>query len=366
MQLEEGLVDSPTQCQLSSQQMRVKGDGWEQRWIVIDRPCGENTWPQSRGFRLHHQHNSARRSQCDDISQHQRCPWVCRVIFQLLWQPWCVQRWHTAIRVHTDVNSDVCNCRCRMSTGFPANVDGNVENISIYHGKKAQKPQNHMLKKCRIICWYIYIYISTYTHTHTHKKAHFSSIFTKKSAKKYWLTPKNVNVDWKHLQMSNICRCWWFLQMLTRYGRHFYTPLHGDAWANARLLVDSGSEHPPLISQTLSDTLGLLCEVFPIYLSSPTRNRARLHCPCIKSDFRLGGRPISKMLETGPGRCRRAKCEVRYQKQRKKLHVWSHKNFKKMYVRSHQKWKKEWQISSKKQKISETLQKKGMTDLQKF
>jgi len=32
---------------------------------------------------------------------------------------------------------------------------------------------------------------------------------------------------------------------------------HGDAWANARLLVDSGSEHPPLISQTLSDTLGL-------------------------------------------------------------------------------------------------------------
>ena len=99
--------------------------------------------------------------------------------------------------------------------------------------------------------------------------------------------------------------------MLTRYGRHFYTPLHGDAWANARLLVDSGSEHPPLISQTLSDTSGLLCEVFPIYLSSPTRNRARLHCPCIKSDFRLGGRPISKMLETGPGRCRRAKCEVR-------------------------------------------------------
>ena len=25
--------------------------------------------------------------------------------------------------------------------------------------------------------------------------------------------------------MSNICRCRWFLQMLTRYGRHLYTPL---------------------------------------------------------------------------------------------------------------------------------------------
>jgi len=33
---------------------------------------------------------------------------------------------------------------------------------------------------------------------------------------------------------------------------------HGYAWANARLLVDSGSEYPPLISQTLGDTLGLL------------------------------------------------------------------------------------------------------------
>jgi len=32
---------------------------------------------------------------------------------------------------------------------------------------------------------------------------------------------------------------------------------HDDTWANARLLVDLGSEHPPLISQTLADTLGL-------------------------------------------------------------------------------------------------------------
>ena len=32
---------------------------------------------------------------------------------------------------------------------------------------------------------------------------------------------------------------------------------HGPAWEMARLLVDSGSEHPPLISQTLADRLGL-------------------------------------------------------------------------------------------------------------
>jgi len=32
---------------------------------------------------------------------------------------------------------------------------------------------------------------------------------------------------------------------------------HGYEWAKARVLVDSGSEHPPLISQTMADTLGL-------------------------------------------------------------------------------------------------------------
>jgi len=36
---------------------------------------------------------------------------------------------------------------------------------------------------------------------------------------------KNVNVDWKDLQKSNIFRCRWFLQMSTRYGRLLYTPL---------------------------------------------------------------------------------------------------------------------------------------------
>ena len=32
---------------------------------------------------------------------------------------------------------------------------------------------------------------------------------------------------------------------------------HGSEWAKARVLVDSGSEHPPLISQNMADKLGL-------------------------------------------------------------------------------------------------------------
>ena len=31
----------------------------------------------------------------------------------------------------------------------------------------------------------------------------------------------------------------------------------GPIWERARLLVDSGSEHPPLISQSLADLMGL-------------------------------------------------------------------------------------------------------------
>ena len=32
---------------------------------------------------------------------------------------------------------------------------------------------------------------------------------------------------------------------------------HGSEWAKARVLVDSGNEHPQLISQTMADRLGL-------------------------------------------------------------------------------------------------------------
>jgi len=32
---------------------------------------------------------------------------------------------------------------------------------------------------------------------------------------------------------------------------------HGSEWAKARVLVDSGSKHPPLISQSMADKLGL-------------------------------------------------------------------------------------------------------------
>jgi len=56
------------------------------------------------------------------------------------------------LRGCTDIDSDVCKYRCRMSTGFPANFDGNVENLSMNLGGKAGKHQNHILKTCRIIC----------------------------------------------------------------------------------------------------------------------------------------------------------------------------------------------------------------------
>ena len=103
-----------------------------------------------------------------------------------------------SVRGCTDVGSDVYKCRCRMSTGFPENVNGNVENSSIYHGKKAPKKQNHML---------IYIYIYIYTHTHTLTKRLIFQGFSRGKEQKIRDWPKNVNLDWKDLQMSNICRC---------------------------------------------------------------------------------------------------------------------------------------------------------------
>ena len=154
--------------------------------------------------------------------------------------------------VYTDVDSDVCKCRCRMLTGFPANVDGNVESISIYHGEKAQKNQNHMLKKCRIICWYIHTCIHTHTHTHKEKGSFkFFKHFHEKKCKKIGTDSKkcqcrlkrSANVE--HMSMSmdppNVDPIWstsvyilgdhfwssfWFSNKQHYLsGRHVYTPL---------------------------------------------------------------------------------------------------------------------------------------------
>jgi len=128
------------------------------------------------------------------------------------------------LRGCTDVDSDVCKCRCRMSTGFLANVDGNVENISIYQGKKAQKNRNHMLKKCRIIFWYICIYVHTHTHTHPQKDS-FSKHSHEETCKKLGTDSKKCQCRLKrpanveHMSMSMV------LQMSTRYGRYLCTPL---------------------------------------------------------------------------------------------------------------------------------------------
>ena len=118
-----------------------------------------------------------------------------------------------SVRWCTDVDSDVCKCRCRMSTGFPANVDGNVEKSSIYHGKKAEKKHNHMLEKCRIICWYIYIhiYIYIYTQKHTHpQKGSFFKVFHEKKCKKWETDSKKCQCRLKrpanveHMSMSMV------------------------------------------------------------------------------------------------------------------------------------------------------------------
>jgi len=107
-----------------------------------------------------------------------------------------------APRVYTDVDSDVFKCRCRMSTGFPANVDGNVENISIYHGKKAQKT----------ICWknaesyvdIIYIYI--YTHKHTPTKRLIFQAFSREKMQKIrvWLQKMSMSIE-------KTCKCRWWI-----------------------------------------------------------------------------------------------------------------------------------------------------------
>jgi hypothetical protein len=50
------------------------------------------------------------------------------------------------VRIYTTVDSEVCKCRCRMSTGFPENVDGNVKNMLIYHDSHKKDTKGHELK----------------------------------------------------------------------------------------------------------------------------------------------------------------------------------------------------------------------------
>jgi len=111
------------------------------------------------------------------------------------------------VRLCTDFDSDVSKCPCRMSTAFPANVHGNVQNMSIYHGGKAPKNQSRMLKNCRIIFWYIYIH----THTHTHpQKGSFFKRFHEEKCKKLGNDSKKCKCRLKrpenveHMSMSMV------------------------------------------------------------------------------------------------------------------------------------------------------------------
>jgi len=109
---------------------------------------------------------------------------------------------------YTDVDSDVCKCRCRKSTGFPVNVDGNVT------GKQPQKT--------RIRCWKnaesfvdVYIYICIHTHTHTPTKRLIFQAFSRGKVQKIrdWLQKMSMSIEktcncrtYVHVDGSAKCR----------------------------------------------------------------------------------------------------------------------------------------------------------------
>jgi len=116
-----------------------------------------------------------------------------------------------------------------MSNQMSANVDVECRQGSLqmwwkcrkyidYHEIKSPKNPESYVEKCRIIC--------SHTHTHIHsQKGSFFKHFHEKKCEKLGTDSKKCQCRLEDLQMSNICRCRWFLQMSTRYGRHLYTPL---------------------------------------------------------------------------------------------------------------------------------------------
>jgi len=121
--------------------------------------------------------------------------------------------------IQTSANVDV---ECRQ-----VSLQMSMEMSKIFRFITEKKPQKTRIISSKNVGSYVDIYTHTHTHTHTQKGSFFKH-FHEEKCKKLGTDSKNVNVDWKDLQMSNICLCRWFLQMSTRYGRHLYTPL---AWA---------------------------------------------------------------------------------------------------------------------------------------
>jgi len=69
-------------------------------------------------------------------------------------------------------------------------------------------------------------------------------------------------------------------------------------WEKARLLVDSGSEHPPLISQTLADRLGLQG---PVARGATQANGAFLSLRDVgKVEMLLNGKAVSENFLLAP------------------------------------------------------------------
>ena len=88
-----------------------------------------------------------------------------------------------------------------MSTGFSANVEGNAENMSIYHGKKSpKKPESYVEKMQNRMLIYICIYICIHTHTHTHpQEGSFFKHFHQEKSKKLGTDSKKFQCRLKRL-----------------------------------------------------------------------------------------------------------------------------------------------------------------------
>ena len=100
-------------------------------------------------------------------------------------------------------NADRVPCKCRWKCRWKCRKYIDLSR------KKAQKNQNHMLKRCRIICWYTCIYIYTHKHTHT-QKGSFSKHFHEKKCKKLGTDSKKCQCRLKrpanveHMSMSMV------------------------------------------------------------------------------------------------------------------------------------------------------------------
>jgi len=89
----------------------------------------------------------------------------------------------------SNVGRAPCQCRCKCR-----------KYIDLSRKKSPKKPQSYVEKMQNHMLIYVYIYTHTHTHIQTHNKAHFSSIFTRQSAKK-------LGTDKMSMSIEKTCKC---------------------------------------------------------------------------------------------------------------------------------------------------------------